>query len=456
MKKNKNIRYVCFLLCVLFFLQSGCTENAVSDNSDSYSTSFENKNDELTLYCGAEMKELLMPSVQTFRNKFPEVKVNLIEFGDVNDPQTEITFKQTLQNDLAAGKGPDVIVWTDSTFQDINKTVRSGIFEDLNSYLQNDSDFREEDFVKNVFDGGLYGDERLFIPLGYDIRFLISTEAAMEIGGLQLSKTPSLSQWHNAFLHFQENKKDSNVKFTDISAAENEVLFLSYSGVPILDYDTGEILVRSEAFRLLMEMNKVQYNQTNETDIKPHPGIQITSIRNQKQFFSSISSINEFFGYYAGIIDRDTPAYYPFPNLDGEKGVACATYSAAIRKNSQNKDAAYEFMKILLSDSIQSRKTMYSLGCPVRKESLVYMVNNEIIPVGYFQGDDNGVIWQTVPEEEVEQIIADLLSVEYSKNNIPALHKFILDAMLPYFKGDKSYETCLDELENKLGLYIYE
>ena len=62
----------------------------------------------------------------------------------------------------------------------------------------------------------------------------------------------------------------------------------------------------------------------------------------------------------------------------------------------------------------------------------------------------------TVPEDVREQYIGVAQSAVTTWNYTPASTNIAYEEMLPYFRGDKSFEECRAQLESKLTIYIGE
>jgi len=464
----KKCKFLSFVLCVCFLFLSACS-STVSDPSKtggeeglSNGTNTSEKTSHLTLYAPPPLNSLFSSAVRDFEKQFPEVEVELVEFGSLLEAQSYTDFAVALQNDLAAGKGPDVVVWS-SEIPDINKTVQSDIFVDLNPYLESDSDFLMEDFVQGVMDAGLFGDKRFFLPLAYEASFLISTQEAMDEAGVHLSSESTLEEWCDELLSYQQRFQSSGSKFVDMEGAQNETVLLTYSAIQCIDYENGEVLIRSDEFRKLMDMNRALYNMSEETYspdwlFSSITGDAVWAVRNGETLFTEASTYFAFVEDYSGLLEKDTPVYFPFPNVMGEGAVAEVSYSAAIPKHSENKDNAYEFIKILLSSRQQSNEMNFMAVYPVRIQSLKSRVENYVDKlIRNFSSDEEGwIMFQEIPQDILDQYISDVISVTYVNKNASKLIDFVREAMRPYFTGDKSYESCLDELVNKLELYVYE
>ena len=465
-KKVTKKRLLCtWVLLVMYLLGIGaCAPSVDTDVPDAEQTSasLPETTESLTIYRGPYLADITDVAVQIYKERFPNVKVDYVSFGDYDEDQSYLTFSNTLINDLSAGKGPDVVMWN-WEFPDIYKVMQSGLFENLDPYFEGDAEISLDDYVGGVMDGGVYRGERLFVPLNYHIGMLLSSEKTLEDFGFQIPEQASLADWRDAFVSHAQQVKEQKATYTNIYGYSNEFILFRMSKVPALDYDEGRVLIDNEYFRQLMEINKIFYDQVSET-YDPEWGVnrvywtgdEVISVRDKKTLFSYGSSPNEWALMCSGILDSSTPVYFSMPNIDTEGAVAEIAQSAAIRKNSENKKNAFEFIKILLSLRAQTEGNPYGQYFPVQKSALETVIMRNVREARNYGAPDGSVLFREIPQDMVDQFIRFSIDARYTPNDVQSLVGFVGDSMHAFLLGDKTYESCLAELENKLELYIYE
>ena len=123
--------------------------------------------------------------------------------------------------------------------------------------------------------------------------------------------------------------------------------------------------------------------------------------------------------------------------------------NAAILASSANKLNAWRLMKILLSDEIQSGhdETRWGLpyfwvGYPVRRESL------------------RDFIWQDDMGMEEDEFFERYMEVVQSPTEAltlpPIIKRYINLEILPYVRGEKSWDDCYERFVSTLELYASE
>ena len=138
----------------------------------------EGTSDKLVLYVYAyEYDSMTKRAVDIFKMENRDVDVEIKEFLGADNPEEAYEdYKENLKTALAAGSGPDIVIWYSNIFDDPYKTMESGVFDDLNLYISNDEDFSLSDYNEKVLEAGVIKGKRYTIPLGYHFPLLITTE----------------------------------------------------------------------------------------------------------------------------------------------------------------------------------------------------------------------------------------------------------------------------------------
>jgi hypothetical protein len=144
------------------------------------------------------------------------------------------------------------------------------------------------------------------------------------------------------------------------------------------------------------------------------------------------------------------------------KVVGTPAYRAGIRNNSRNTDNAYEFLKILLGEQFQHHVISRDFDIwsfPINRAALSsafeYLVQNT-----YNTGTWSPfaqIAMTSVPDFVVKDIInmADnAIALQYPSARI--VNRIVNEEMTPFFRGERSYNECLEILENKLLVYVGE
>ena len=216
---RKKALAILLMACMIVNLLTGCSGGrSAKKESIDYHVELETPpepTDKLVIYQPPDMDEIIGFALSIFKVNFPDVEVEVREFGHyTDDPLTRYNnmenYRATLSSELMAGQGPDVVFWYNSPFdylygsefKDIYKVMDSGAFYNLDNFLVNDPDFRMDDFSENVLDIGVYKGERQFMPLSYGMDVFLTSEECMDKNNVTLSQRPTYEEFSEQTIQF--------------------------------------------------------------------------------------------------------------------------------------------------------------------------------------------------------------------------------------------------------------
>lgn len=148
----------------------------------------------LTICVPAYLESVYRPMVRVFKGNHPGVEVELIFIQDTlwADPKTDAEV-QNIQEDLAAGGGPDLFIgntFSDGIFPDIAKSSIDGAFLDLSPYLGKEL-YDSGLYYNKILDGGKFNGKQYVMPLSFQLVGLLTAE---ELIGQQTYRDIKASQ----------------------------------------------------------------------------------------------------------------------------------------------------------------------------------------------------------------------------------------------------------------------
>jgi hypothetical protein len=133
---------------------------------------------------------------------------------------------------------------------------------------------------------------------------------------------------------------------------------------------------------------------------------------------------------------------------------------AALLNASPNKANASAFLKILLSEEIQSlvepKESGYFQWIPVLNSAVDLHIeyHYQNLQNTYYEIPSQPM---AVPREEITagfDMSTDVDDCQILSQTV--IWDFVYDNMLPYFKREDTYENCLNKMQNELELYLSE
>lgn len=373
---------------------------------------------------------------------------------DVEDYQTALT---QLNADLTTSNCPDIISLSNVDF---HMYVSKGILEDLYPYMQK-SGIQKEDYLENIMkayevDGKLYG----IFPNFYVSSTMAKAALVGEKTGWTLKE----------MLEFAEDKEPQNIlSYGSRSSIFNYCIYNNID--EFIDWENGKCFFDGEDFVKTLEFAAKfpeEYDYQKEEE-----GIS-SRIRSDKILLmdASIGSVQEY-QMMVGMFGEEV-AFLGYPNSE-RKGnlIQSATGSMGLASKSKNKEGAWEFMQILLSQDYQDSfiSSHGGYGFPIRKDSLEKQFEQDMTPE-YFE-DENGnkvenpkTTWgwddfqmeiMAATQEEVDAVKRLIESAEKISGSVDEqLMNIITEESEPFFKGQKTAKDVAGIIQNRIQIYVNE
>ena len=393
-----------------------------------------------------------------YREQHPDTYVkieNIYEGSDAyydNGCQVVAEDLDSLNTELLAGKGPDIIVLDGLNYE---KYEQQGMFEDLSNCLK---EWEEEiPLLDNIVTSYRTEDALYTIPLGFNMVRAFGEQSLIE-DGFDFDK---LADW-------QKQTGDKILYPANID--ERAMVMLNYYQEQLLQED-GKInkeamkdyLSRTKEVSVLDQKIQLVFNWRE--DFSTTCGAREQAIK------ADITKIGGMKGAQVlAWIEENVPNYKVTKKIAGKENVAEAMTLVAINKNSNNKEGAEEFLRLGLSEKIQD-ETWHSL--PVNENSL----QKEIFPEFKKDNPEENVIYvydSTIKyegnnlacgssfkfeygyKEKMQEFIEDCKTAEVIKPIDESVRKIIYDEVLAYGKDEKSLEQAIESIEKKVNLYLSE
>lgn len=320
---------------------------------------------------------------------------------------------------IAAGSGPDILFMGSSTLQDNpfnNITVDSGVFSDLLPYLDADREISRADFVPNVL-------------------------AAMCEGGKMLSLIPYFSLDVIAAPESLETDTWTVADLLDINAGlpEGYCLFnyidrdglldiiCRLSSLEYIDFAAGECYFDDASFARWLELcrDAGYYGRGRQEGFA--------------LYAASISSENTVVSYREAL---GGCKYMGYPG----KGEDISFFSSlsggfSLLESSQNKDAGWEFLRVLLSPEIQDISLS---GFPVISASLERRL--------YESRQSEYIQFSQEDSEKLEAAIAQAES--FARGS--AVSAIIKEEAQKFFAGQKTIADTVLAIQSRAEIYLAE
>lgn len=416
-------------------------------------------NRELSIYVPYDfMNNSVQSLINEFQKTHPDVDVHIAEGYEPNGYDTSAGV-QKIKSELMAGTGPDLLLLWGADFGELGKLMTSNAFCDLNPFLKEDGDYDPEEFNQNVLSAGQHRGQQLVMPLFYDIPYFFSVKELLDKCGIDLEKCGNYSDFMTEITRYIESTgKPLPVYPWQYSAQGYPELvgqMLDYKNRK-LNFDTPEFKRATDFYKLVRE------RAWSDNDYY-HTMTPAYNALTEKSLFSIVNYATcSNLGYNIGslLAEGQTPVYFPMRCADG-KLRASINFSVAVRSKSENRQNAYDFIKLMMGDTFQSGYTGIGGDCyPVRKANSLDCVSGLRFVM---DGRENRVeefgktfIFSPLPEEFYTNWVCAADQVDEASFQSPLVDDYVLQFFGPYWDGTASYADCLKKLESQLSIYITE
>ena len=354
-----------------------------------------------------------------------------------------------LSIEIAAGKGPDILIGEEILGGSVMDLIEKGVLEDLRPYMER-SGIREEDYFPIAFSAWRRGEE--IYGICPDPR-IYALEADRDI----LQGRSDIRGITEALLAYQGEA----VYLGGMDSTALLRLFLEGSETlwGMIDWEKGTFDFSGELFLNLLQVAQ-RYGETR------------SNWDNPENFIFSIAQKDYFRDYYFTPSDSELEsqglmlAGWLFD--DGCHALAEGS-PIAISSGSDVKEGAWEFLCFLLGDEIQED---YTLNGSVKKsvfagyaDKLLEKIEGDNLAAAFSQDRTTGESITRIYEEKDMEFIKTEKIPYYEKmlaeaKYLPLRSAPILDIICEeaedYFNGNKSAEEVINVIENRVRLYVNE
>lgn len=441
MKRDKMKRVMgIFLIAATFLISCGRTDNLGTEEKQGPDT--------LILAVFNESAEL-RSQVMAFNESNELYQIEIQRYERSLQPEDDGLLR--LQREIATGNGPDIIDFgSDYTTSDIVGEYT----EDLFPYLETEN---IEDYFLNVIQSFSYGDKLYAVPLSFKLETFAGSRKVLG----------DLEHWNIREMMECFQQQDQNVMLYP-GQTKRDVFgtILTGSMECYIDWEKGTCDFNGQEFRDVMAFCNTfpeSLDITNEFSVKQ-------TFLDGKALLLNIR-LSQIYDICKAehIFDEEDITYIGFP-VEGVCGTVIKPGGPvlAISRNSEHKDAAWQFIYQCLEKQYQSEMAS---GLPVCRSALEEKLAQGCI-VEYsqdgegkekpivkqqilFEGEDPIDIY-SITEDQADKLVKLIESAEVNTSVDYQLYLILLEEADSYFNGDKSLEEVADIIQSRASVYISE
>lgn len=345
------------------------------------------------------------------------------------------TGRTQLNNEIVAGKGPDLL-----DLSDINLAAYAdkGILEDMYPYLDKDGRVTREMLMQGVmqsyeFEGKLCG-----LPMGYSFETLLGKKAS--VGDVKDWTTDKM-------LELMQGLKEGQMLMDALSPEGFLRAVFAADMVSYVDMAEKKCYFEDEKFRKLLE-TAAGLNAGILSEEDHAKGLAEGTILLERAYVSDVSSYLDYCGRFGG----EEVSWVGFPSSQGGKAVIYTRMPVGICAFSSKKDAAWEFVVSLLGDEFQEKYVMFLF--PIRISAL-----EKSFEAAKTAGYDVGFqVQEQIPATQ-EQIdaLTKVISSSKSDSILDAnIWQIVSEEASTLFEQGKDMDEVIRIIQNRAANYVHE
>ena len=394
-----------------------------------------------------------------FNKNNQEYRLNIRDYA-IYDTMDDYTQGLTRLNaDIVSGDVPDIMILNNQ--MPFNSYISKGVFADLNTFLEKDTELRKEDLLPNILEALSSEDGLYRIAPSFSVTTFVGKTA-------DVGEEPGWTM--DEALALLASKPEGTQLLSEITSSSFLYYTIWICGEQYVNWDTGECFFDSEGFIKTLEYAKTlptEIDYSAVMDDESYWQEMETQYRNGKTILSLqyLSGFRDYNYAKQGVFGEDI-TLVGFPVDEGMGAGLNLNSSMAISALSKNQDVAWEFVKSFFTEEYQEA---LEYDFPVRVSSLKKLEEKAWEKPYYL--DENGnkqeyddyfyvngieIPVEPMTPDETAVFMDYLMSLNKLCINDETLNNIIQEETAGYFAGQKTAEEVASVIQSRAKIYVNE
>jgi len=398
----------------------------------------------------------LKKQVLKFNKSNQNYRIEITDYSEYNTDTDYTAGATKLNTEMIAGNIPDLIDISNLPYK---QYAAKGLLEDLYAFIDKDTELSRDAFIPGIIkametDGKLYQ-----LATNFSVLSIVGAPSVVgEDMGWTMDDMEAIIKAH----------PDADSPFGQYMTRDNIIQTLCMLNMDqYMNWQTGECSFNSDSFKKLLTFAKSfpeKFEYTEDTEwIDPS-----TLIQDGRQIFELFSASDfQTYQYYKAMFGGAI-TFKGLPSENGSGNVAQIGGGRAMTSACKDKDAAWQFLRTLISDDYQesiswyfpiTQKAFDKKLADAMKQEYTTDENGNKVPVsngGMSMGDGQVVNFYAVTQEEADQIKALINSVSSTATYDQKLLNIIQEESAFFFSGEKTVDQVADIIQSRMTIYINE
>ncbi|MEH6888458.1 ABC transporter substrate-binding protein [Bacillus sp. JJ864] len=359
--------------------------------------------------------------------------------GSKTDETSAEKIISKVNTEFLSGKGADVIV-LDGLPAD--KYGKKGLLTDLSKMMEQDKSFDKNQYFNNILDNSKTGEKLYGIPLSFWLSGLLGDDTAIQQSGVKVDdKEWTWSEFTSVGKELASKGTHKNV--IGNTPPEQMLQFLvqdHYS--ELVDKASGQAKFQSDLFVQMLENVKKMYEERIVT---------ADSVSLGEAYFvpTPIMSVEDYFSVGATLGITGAKIYQK-PHIAGQKKGVAFTPNTTVGINAKSpvKKEAWNFLKFLMSDEVQSKGNGFPINKAVYEQQIKTLKEK-----GKLEGPAGSI---NVTESDIQGLEKMVAEISVQSPQSTKIESIIAEESKSYFSGQKSAKDVAALIQNRVTTYINE
>ncbi len=423
------------------------------------------------------LSDTLEYAINKFENQHPDIVINVENHKAFTWFTSDMTYEEQLKaseeaaqkrydyvqkinTQMLTGKGPDILQLSSIPYR---KYADKKLLLDLKRLMEKDPSFDKSRYYTNIFDALEYKNKLYIMPLSFSYPSLVTNTGFIKEQSININD----QNWGwNDFIDVanqvtKDINDDGKSDMYAIPTMTAENLFAAiYNSFEqgFIDYESKEAYFSSEEFIDLLKMcRKISAGSFVNPDVT-------MANMDQGGIVFSPKHTTDFSIFYSNwLINADEVSFYSYPSSNKNSYSFITDQVYGINSRTKYTEEAWEFIKFLISEEIQSYKKLY--GIPVNKKAREIKINNRFIEAeddidkhrhlyGYRITSPDKIKKQLTDNiNKLNQIIPKLNNC--NSNDIQ-VEQIINEEIKRFFNRERSAEETAQNIQRKVEMYFNE
>ncbi|WP_165921121.1 ABC transporter substrate-binding protein [Paenibacillus albiflavus] len=444
-------KLLCMLLTLCVLLTS--CDSASSDSGATTTNPNPDPNGEKTIVIAVPSADGYLKQVAAqFEDLHPNIHFEIQEFIPLPKPESSDVvismsglgmekYVQSVTTQVIAGKGADLI-FMNNLPQD--KFVEKNLLVNLYDLMEKDKSIDKSKYYNNILQASQQGDGLYAIPLSFSVGMVAGNTNLMEQANIKLDQDKPWTWGQFKDIGKQIKEQGDSLGFTNFppELLLNDYLEESYPQL----VQGGKANFDSDMFRSMMQEIKSMYDDG------------ILSSEFTQDYDKGVFSLQDISSAQQVLMTPMKSKYYNKPTVnDTLQGLPFKVYnSLGINSSSKVQLEAWEFIKYLLSDEVQTMPDF--AGLPVNKQAADKLFDDALHQLANGMLDSSSELLpdtETAKQriEDVKKFMEQAGARNYVDNKV---YMIVREEFATFMNGQKSAKDVSKLIQNRVTTYLNE